>query len=390
METKIVGLCKRNIYKAGTLYCLQVKLMFENGDIIGLLMQILWVAFIFGFMFFGQRIQMTQISALLERNLLFFKGIRNKSFETAVRHIEKVGKGKNVKRKIKEFFLEYVTIIPTNLDPTDIVDKIEHIFDVREYHWEEKVKDLAPKANAVQRKNIEDVLQGVYVVNVYYKMARHFFLLAKKTKSYMFMVQAQMLMPILMGEAKTFQKAIDAFICGSPIGDGIGAYVAARMMEGHRAKKIAKETVRAIVPFKGRTLHIVKARGPHGTCGKPEVAIRKVVEKHQSSTCMIIMIDAGLMVEGDRRGEIVVGSGAAIGGFGNERFRIEETATKYKIPLYCWIIKESLKDAITPMRKEIIDSTDLVIKEIEEFILKETKKGDQILIAGIGNTMGVK
>jgi len=368
--------------------------MFENGDIIAFLMQVLWIAFIFGFMFFGQRIQMTQISALLERNLLSFKAMRNKSFETAVKHIEKVGKGKNVKRKIKEFFLEYVTIIPTNLDPADIVDKIEHIFDVRDYHWEEKVRVLAPKANVVQRKNIENILQGVYIVNVYYKMARHFFLLAKKTKSYMFMVQAQMLMPILMGEAKTFQKAIDAFIYGCPIGDGIGAYVAARMMEGHKIKKIAKETITAIVPFKGRTLHIVKARGPHGTCGKPERAIHEIVADRaglgKTQITMIIMVDAGLMVEGDRRGEILVGSGAAIGGFGNERFRIEETATKYKIPLYCWIVKESLKDAVTAMRKEIIDSTDLVIDQIRKFIIKETKEGEHILVVGVGNTMGVK
>lgn len=359
------------------------------GDIVNLIPQLMYIFFFVLIMFFGQRIQAYQISAVLERVLLVFKKMRNEALRTAVSYIEKVGEGEDVEKKINKFFLEYVTILPNNIDPMGIVDKIEHMFDVRNYHWEQKVKDLAPKANDVQRKNIENILEGAYIINTYYKVARHYFLLAKKTKNYVFMVQAQMLLPHLFGESKIFRKAMDAFIYGCPIGDGIGAYVAARMMEGHKTEEIAKETIRAIVPFKGRTLYIVKARGPHGTCGKPEVAIRKVIDEC-AGVDMIIMVDAGLMVEGDRRGEILVGSGAAIGGFGNERFRIEEIATKYKIPLYCWIVKESLKDAVTAMRKEVIDSTDLVIKEIEEFILKETKKGDEILIAGIGNTMGVK
>lgn len=358
----------------------------ELGDIINLLPQLLYIVFFVFIMFFGQKIQLAQISAMLERGLLMFKILRNETFEVAVKHIEEIGKGKNTRRKIK-FFLDYITVIPNDIDPAKIVDKFEHVFNVREYYWEQKVKEIAPKANVVQRKNIENILEGLFGVNYYYKVARHFFLLGKKTNNAIFLMQAQMLIPMLFGEAKSYRDALDAFIIGCPIGDGIGCYVASRFMEGHKSREVAKETVMAVFPFKKRTLYVIKAKGPYGTCGNPDKVICDVIKNHVIR--LAIMIDAGLKFEGEQRGQVIAGAGAAIGGFGHERFRIEEAVTKYEIPLYCWIVKESLRDAITAMRKEIMDSTDIVMHEIITFILKETKEGDNILIAGIGNTMGV-
>ena len=41
------------------------------------------------------------------------------------------------------------------------------------------------------------------------------------------------------------------------------------------------------------------------------------------------------------------------------------------------------------MRKEIANSVEEVIKRINRIIRETTKEGDQIIIAGIGNTIGI-
>lgn len=46
----------------------------------------------------------------------------------------------------------------------------------------------------------------------------------------------------------------------------------------------------------------------------------------------------------------------AIGGIGVERYQIEDIATRFTIPVHAIIVKQSVKDVITVMRKEISDS----------------------------------
>jgi hypothetical protein len=81
--------------------------------------------------------------------------------------------------------------------------------------------------------------------------------------------------------------------------------------------------------------------------------------------------------------------GAAIGGPGVEQFKIEEAIVKHKIPLDAIIVKQDLGDAVSPLRKEIFDATELVIKKIKRLILERTSEGDNVIIAGIGNTIGI-
>ena len=50
------------------------------------------------------------------------------------------------------------------------------------------------------------------------------------------------------------------------------------------------------------------------------------------------------------------GIGVAIGGIGVEKYQIEEVATRLGVPVYAVIVKQSIQDAITIMRKEIADS----------------------------------
>jgi len=68
---------------------------------------------------------------------------------------------------------------------------------------------------------------------------------------------------------------------------------------------------------------------------------------------------------------------------------VEETVLKYKVPVNVVLIKEDIGDAVSTMRKEIFDAADAVIDRIKRLILERTKKGDSVIIAGIGNTIGI-
>jgi hypothetical protein len=101
------------------------------------------------------------------------------------------------------------------------------------------------------------------------------------------------------------------------------------------------------------------------------------------------MIDAALKLEGEKTGAVAEGIGAAIGGIGVEKYQIEQIATRFNIPVYAIIVKESIQDAISIMRKEISDSFAKVSESIFALIEDKTSVGQSILIIGIGNTLGV-
>ena len=123
--------------------------------------------------------------------------------------------------------------------------------------------------------------------------------------------------------------------------------------------------------------------------GKPGKAIKKLVDQFGDSISRIIMIDAGLKLTGDKTGSIAVGVGAAIGGIGIEKHYIEESTTGKAIPIDALICKQSLEDAITTMKRPVTKSVPNFVEKIKMAIRKRTEKGSKIIIAGIGNTIGI-
>ena len=101
------------------------------------------------------------------------------------------------------------------------------------------------------------------------------------------------------------------------------------------------------------------------------------------------MIDASLKLEGEDSASIAKGFGAAIGGIGTERFKIEEIATNNKIPILALVVKQSIHEAITLMTKDIADSAKTVKDELHEMIRENTSSGQSVLVIGVGNTIGV-
>jgi hypothetical protein len=285
--------------------------------------------------------------------------------------------------------LEYIAIAPQNMDPSGIVWKLEHILDVRDARFKDEVKLMAPEADETQINNLENTLEAALALNIIYKVIRHFYLLGKKTLSLYIIMQIQMILPLIMKEAEAFASALKAFSYGQPIGDGAGALVAAKLMQGHKKRKIAKDVVVATVPLEDRTAYVLKAEGPGGNVGKPGEAMKNIIEENGGKIATIIVIDAAQKLEGEKPGEVAEGVGVAIGGPGVEQYKVEETVLKYKIPVNAVIIKEDIGDAVSPMRKEILDAADTVIERIKRLILERTKKGDSLMIAGIGNTIGI-
>jgi hypothetical protein len=141
--------------------------------------------------------------------------------------------------------------------------------------------------------------------------------------------------------------------------------------------------------YKGRTLYVLKAEGPMGYVGDPGVALKKAVEEMKIPIKAIIMIDAALKLEGEKTGEIAEGVGAAIGGLGVEKYQIEQVATQHNIPIYALLIKESDVETMTAMKEEIAQAAERAIQVIDRVLEEKTKEGDVVLLAGIGNTLGI-
>jgi len=325
----------------------------------------------------------------VEGSLYKLKYIRDEGRKIAIETIKEIGKPQSDPTAKVDRFLEYFTITPQSLDPAGVIGKLEHILDVRDTRFKDDVKLMAPATDKTQVNNLENTLEAAMALNFIYKVIRHFYLLGKKTLSLYIIMQIQMILPLVMREAEAYASALKAFADGQPIGDGAGALVAARLTYGHPTRNIAKDCVAATVPMEGRTAYVIKAEGPGGNVGKPGDAIKTIIDENEGKIATIIMVDAALKLEGEEVGEVAEGVGAAIGGPGVDQFKIEESILKYHIPINAVIIKEDIGDAVSPMRKEIFDAVDKAIERIRQVILEKTKEGDSVIVAGVGNTIGI-
>jgi len=358
-------------------------------DLAGWIFQFIFLAIFVVFMFYGQRFQMMIMVREVESSLFKLKLIRDEARKIAINNVKETGKSEGDPTGQIDRFLEYFAISPVDLDPSGVIWRLEHLLDVRDVRFKDDVKLMAPQADETQINNLENMLEATLALNIIYKVIRHFYLLGKKTLSLYIIMQLQMILPLIMREAEAYASAQKAFTLGQPIGDGAGALVAAKLMQGYEKTKVEKDVVVAQVPIEGRTAYVLKAEGPGGNVGKPGEAIKQIIEQNEGKISLAIVIDAGMKLEGEKVGEVSEGIGVAIGGPEVDKYKVEEAALKHKVPINAIIIKEDIGDAVSPMRKEIVDAVDGVIERVKRLILERTKTGDSIIIAGIGNTIGI-
>ncbi len=343
------------------------------------------------FMMYGQKMQSKVILGEVSKSVVKLKDMKDGARLDAIDYVKSVisdGKSSDPSTRIDKF-LEYFTIMPVDMDPSGIVRKVEHVLRTKDERMRAEVRKICPGVSDYELSKIENILEAATALNMIYKVVRHYFLMGKRTTSMFVLVQLQMVMPLLIEEATAMKKAMGAFQKGQPIGDGIGPMVVGKMMLGKEKMPAAKETVYAESEYAGRKLYLLKAEGPSGTVGRPGEAVARIAGDLGIKIDVIVMVDAALKLEGERTGDVAEGIGAAIGGIGVERYQIEEVATRLEIPLYAVIVKQSVQDAITVMRKEIADSFGKVMDTVHGIIEDKTVAGQSVLVIGVGNTMGV-
>lgn len=351
------------------------------------LMMLIWIIPIILFVFYGQRIQLYITSGEIKKGIKKLDGYREKSRNELIDYIIKNLKPKDGSIKKIDRFLDHFTIMPVDMDPNGIVDKVRHTVRSREDYTREHVKLLSPGISDLELTKVQTLLEIASSLQMIYKIVNHMFLTAKKQKNYPLILPLQMILPFVMEQAEAMKEAIPAFKAGQPVGDGIGPMVVGKMMLDSEKETIAFQTVLAKTEFENRTLFLLKAEGPGSTVGRPADALETIVSSNKLD--VIIMIDAALKMEGEDSASVAQGFGAAIGGIGVDRFQIEAIATNNNIPVFSIVVKQSVKEAITLMTKEIADQADDVRSQVYEMIQENTKQGQSVLIIGIGNTAGV-
>jgi len=360
---------------------------FGMGDDSNPFMMLIWMLPIILFVFYGQRIQLIITSRDIKKDMAKLEQFRNDSRNELIDYVnQKLSPNGDPTQKLDRFF-DYFTIMPVDIDPNGIIPKIHHLVRSREDTTRKQVKSMFSEINTLEVTKVQNLLEIVTTLQLLHKVVRHLFLTAKKQNNYPLILPLQMMLPFIMEQAEALKDAIPAFKQAQPIGDGIGPLIVGEMMLDTKKQKAEFETVYSESEFDGRKLILLKAEGPYATVGRPGEATESLVEKFKPN--VIIMIDAALKLEGEDTGSIAQGFGAAIGGIGIDRFKIEAVATKHDIPIFAIVVRQSVQDAMTLMKKEISDQTENIKNQVYEMITDNSNPNQTVLVIGVGNTLGV-
>lgn len=362
----------------------------SSSDPVSTILNLVYVGVFVFFMFFSQKIQALLMMRQVSRALIKLKVMRDKAKQAITSAILEVGKPGGDPKPRLERLLQFFTIPPEGMDPAGVVQRLEHLFDTADSRIRDEIRAIAPSADESQLLNLQNLLEAAQALNTLYRVVRHYYLLGKKDGSLYSTVQVQMQLPTIMEEAEAYVSFLDAFKQGKPVGDGVGALTASKLMTGYEKSEIAKEMVVSETAIDDRRVLATKAKGPGGAVGKVGDAVDSLIKANAGKVRLIVMVDAGLKLEGEDTGEVAEGIGAAIGGIGVDKYKIEEAATKYNIPVYAIIVKESLKEVLAPMTEPISKAVDNVISRLKTVLHERTKEGDTVIVVGVGNTLGIE
>lgn len=360
---------------------------FLGSDNSNPMMWLIWIIPIVIFMFYGQRIQLKITSGEINKGIEKLLKYKEESSRELLSHLKKNFSVQQDAAKRVDDFMEYFTIMPVDMDPSGIMPKIKHLMRSREDYTRIQVRALCQSDDQYELSKVQNLLEVVTALHLLHKIVRHLFLIAKKQNNFPLILPLQMMLPFIMEQAEALKDSVSALKRGQPIGDGIGPMVVGKMMLGTKKRAVTFETVCSEIEFEQRKVLLLKAEGPHATVGRPGDAVETLASEKKPD--IIIMIDAALKLEGETSASVAQGFGAAIGGIGTDRFQIEEIATKHQIPVYAIVIKQSIKEAITLMTKDIAEKADEVESRVYQTIRENTSAGQSVLVIGVGNTLGV-
>ncbi len=257
-------------------------------------MSILYMVFMPQLMGLQSRLAVRQAKQSVEK----LKDWSDDSKNTALKKIAQHGRTRRDVEEEFDDFREFFAIQPVSEDPRGVLDRLEHLLDVRKKRFESAVERFAPEAEEDEAADIEMTIEGAIANYTIYKIVNHFVNIAEKTNSMQLAQLLQMQMPMLEKIAESYHTATKAFAEGKVIGDGIGPMIATQFIEGESTEEEIKDTVYTKTDIEGRRTYIIKAKGPGGRVGKPGELIKKLAQNRKLDR--IFMIDAGLKLEGKK------------------------------------------------------------------------------------------
>lgn len=364
-----------------------------DGDFsttVSLIIQIIWIIlFLLLITGLNQKIQLKIWILDIRMKLNTIQNILEED-KTKVRAILR-NLGVNVPDAILGRVIDFFTIEPVDVEPTDIIKRMDHLLRTTETSVRRIIEGAIPSIGRYERSLIESSLSIISALNIVYKVIRHYLITGERENNFILIMQLEYLMPQIMRIVQTYHEALESFTQGRPVGDGAGPLVVYNILEKSEVKsrKVIDDTSVIEAHYKGRRLILVKAEGPGSNVGHPGAVISKIIEELKGGVDLVITIDAALKLEGEETGSIAEGVGAAIGDPGPEKIAIERATSKYGIPLKAMVIKMDLKEAITTMRKEIYEACERALSYIDKILEENTPLNATVIIAGIGNTMGI-
>jgi hypothetical protein len=336
------------------------------------------------FFFFYPRLMLSQIMWKLEKVATELETLSDHSKLFLTKEISKKPT-KTMKDSIDRFF-EFFMIQPIALDPYGSIKRLDHLIKGEKKRFEYFINQIAPAMDKEKKAAMQMGMAGGITVHTIAKIVRHYVELIRKEKSYQMAMIIQMQLPMVERLAKAMHKGTQTMANAEPIGDALGPLAVTHLMGNSKPRGIEEDIVMVRSKMNGRNMFLVKANGPGGRIGYPGKAVEKLVKNN--NIAKIISIDAAAKLEGEKTGSVAEGVGVAMGGPGVERSYIEAIAVNKNMPLDSIIVKMSQEEAITPMRKAIKDAIPQV-KESLERSLENTKKGDNIIVVGVGNSSGI-
>jgi hypothetical protein len=360
-----------------------------GGDWNTILSALLWLVFMLYLLTdLPQKTQFMRYERGVVARLGVVEGLVKESISKVKSYLMKLG-ANNVDTLVGNTLENYFAIEPVSIEPIDIIKRLDHIITVNEDKFKSDLQKSMPNIGRHMLNNIAVSLAVTSALYTIYKILRHYYLIGKKYENWVLLMQLYLMLPQIVKELIPYAKAVETFAKGIPIGDSVGPMVAYKLAGLSPRIDIEEDTVYSVIEVEGRKVYVIKAKGPGATVGKPGKAVARVAEMLNYKVARIITIDAALKLEGEPTGLVAEGSGAAIGDVGPEKIEIERVAVKCGTPLDAVIVKMSNEEAIKPMSKEVAEGAEKAFQVVLEIIRNRTKPGDNVIVVGIGNTVGV-
>lgn len=280
-----------------------------------------------------------------------------------------------IRRLIKMF-----DISPVAKDPAGIMNKIRQNLDTGKEFIFDEIRAIA--ADGTEQTIYRLVLMAS-VSNAMYTIIRYLrhFVEGAKKKDEIAKMNIIASFRLIKELFSAYETAFLDFYNNRTIGDGIGPLTVAHIAHENNVewKKHYNFNSTAEFEFHGRHVTLVKATGPYGNTGR----VGRFISMYNPHA--VITVDAALKMRGEETGEVRFGIGAAIGGAGYERYVIEGTDSKR----YAIVVPMSMEEAITVMPEKVFNALPDVMNLVEYILLNHTNLGDSVIIAGVGNTLGV-